>query len=219
MSSRQRPALATVAAVLALAACPMLAGASATAAPATAPADGASARAGGLLPPIGAEIPSSMLAINSELEVKGATYHVDFRGGIKQRVDVNPNDPLYSVRLRTVGFKVSAEIDSGKYNYVVFEQNDVDVDVRSTLTLTQQFPPRYVERDELSFSAVFEPKDGGEPLVLVTKEPMVLTASLTQYPARGDQYRLDKPVDLVDPEHPDNVEAVLKTFPSKRGGL
>lgn len=135
MPPRQRPALAAVAAVLALAACPMLAGASATAA--TAPA---STRAGVLLPPIGAEIPSSMLAVNSELEVKGTTYHVDFRGGIKQRVDVNPNDPFNSVRLRTVGFKVSAEIDGEKYSSVSFEQNDVDVDARSTLTVTQQFP-------------------------------------------------------------------------------
>lgn len=214
MPPRQRPALAAVAAVLALAACPMLAGASATAA--TAPA---STRAGVLLPPIGAEIPSSMLAVNSELEVKGTTYHVDFRGGIKQRVDVNPNDPFNSVRLRTVGFKVSAEIDGEKYSSVSFEQNDVDVDARSTLTVTQQFPPKHVERDELSFAAIFEPKGGGEPLVLETKAPMVLTADLTQYPSRGDLYRLEKPVDLVDPEHPDNVEAVLKTFPSKRGGL
>ncbi|MFJ2510146.1 hypothetical protein ACIPEL_04405 [Streptomyces griseoviridis] len=217
MFPRRRPALLTAAAVLALATGMTMTGTLATAA--TAPAHSASTRGSGALPPIGAEIPSSMRADNSELEVQGTTYHVTFRGGIKQRVDVNPDNPVDSVRLRTVGFRVSAEIDGGKYSSVIFSQDESDDEAKSTLVRTQPFPAKYEERDELSFSATFEPRDGGEPLVLRTKEPMVLVASLTEFPARGDRYHLARPVELVDPQDPDRVEAVLKTFPSKRGGL
>lgn len=61
-------------------------------------------------PPIGAEIPCSRLAINTPLRIKDALVSVDFRGGIKHRIDVNPDDPINSVRMRTVGHRVSAEL-------------------------------------------------------------------------------------------------------------
>lgn len=48
---------------------------------------------------------------------------------------------------------------------------------------------------------------------------MILTAALTHYPAKGDRYQLAKPVDLVDPHHPDTVVARLTAFDSKRDGL
>jgi hypothetical protein len=56
-----------------------------------------------LLPPIGAEIPCSGLAINTPLVVRDQSVAADFRGGLKHRVDVNPDDPINSVRLRLVG--------------------------------------------------------------------------------------------------------------------
>ncbi|KAF9923761.1 hypothetical protein FBU30_006196 [Linnemannia zychae] len=172
--------------------------------------------AGGL-PPIGAEIPSSMLAINTPLRIRTSMMSVDFRGGIKQRVDVNPEDPINSVRLRTVGFRVTAETPDG--GTITIEQNDVDVDAQSTLRLTQRFPPKYEERDVLSFTMTIAQPGEDEPLVLITKEPMILIASLTQYPARGDLYRLEKPVDLVLPDDPNETIATLEKFPAKRGGL
>src|SRR5438094_10317009 len=45
------------------------------------------------LPPIGAEIPCSCLAINTPLRIRTALVSVDFRGGIRVRVDVHPDDP------------------------------------------------------------------------------------------------------------------------------
>ncbi|MEU6432408.1 hypothetical protein ABZ860_41425 [Microbispora sp. NPDC046973] len=174
------------------------------------------ARAQTGLPPIGAEIPSSMLALDSTLEFHGTTFSLDFRGGIKQRVEPNPDDPVNSVRLRTVGFRVSGEGDSD--TSVVFEQCDIDTEAASTLRLTQRFPPRYEERDVLPFCATFTRPDS-EPLTLTTKDPMILTATLTQYPARGDLYQLAKPVDLVEADSPDTVVARLTAFASKRGGL
>jgi hypothetical protein len=168
-----------------------------------------------VLPPIGAEVPSSILAIGSKLEYRGTTYTLDFRGGIKQRVDVNPNDPINSVRLRTIGFRVSAEDDA--LGDVTIEQNDVDVDARSTLTQTQLHPPRYEETDYLSFTIVLD-RAGQPTVILETKKPMALKATISSFPARGDTYSLEGPVDLVDPET-GRVTARLTVFNAKRGGL
>ncbi|KAB8187287.1 hypothetical protein [Microbispora catharanthi] len=166
-----------------------------------------------MLPPIGAEIPCSILAINCTIEYQNTKITCDFRGGIKHRVDINPSDPMNSVRLRTVGFRVSAETDKGT---ITIEQNDVDVDPQSFLKVTQQFPPKFQHHDVESFTVVF---DFGEPVVLTTKEPMISEADLTQFPPRGDLYKLTRPVDLIYPDDPDKVVARLTAFDSKRGGL
>lgn len=163
-----------------------------------------------------------MLAINSPLRIQTSLVSVDFRGGIKERVDVNPDDPLNSVRLRVVGFKLTAELpsssDGGESGTVIIEQNDVDVDAKSTLKLTQRFPPKYEHTNIFSVSLTVD-RPGAEPLVLVPKENFALIGKLTQYPARGDLYQLVKPVEFVDPEQPDTVVAVLEKLPAKRGGL
>lgn len=212
MPPRLRQTLAACATALAFIAAPMLAGPSADATPAlTQPA---AARA--VLPPIGAEIPLTSLAINSEFEYGGKSYALDFRGGIRVRVDVNPSNPENSVRLRTVGFKVTAEMMGG--GTITFEQDEVDVDPKSTLTQTQASPPKYDEYDEFHFTATIE-EPGHAPVVLTVKEPMVQTATLTQYPPKGDLYVLQKPVEFIDPEQPDTVQARLTKFPARRAGL
>ncbi|MFF1354068.1 hypothetical protein [Streptomyces sp. NPDC058297] len=176
-----------------------------------------------LLPPIGAEIPCSRLAINTPLRIKDALVTVDFRGGIKHRIDVNPDDPMNSVRMRTVGHKMSAELpgENGTGGgTITIEQNDVDVDAPTTLRVTQQFPPKFEFREVSTFTmTIDQPGNGGGPLILTTKEPMVLIGQLTQYPPRGDLYTLQKPVELVDLDDLDKVLAVLEKFPVKVGGL
>ncbi|MFK0288442.1 hypothetical protein ACIQVL_49415 [Streptomyces sp. NPDC090499] len=103
---------------------------------------------------------------------------------------------------------------------ITIEQDDVDVDAKSTLRLTQQFPPKYEHREILSFTmTIDQPGNGSEPLVLTTKEPMVLIGKLTQYPPRGDLYMLEQPVELVDLKNSDKVLAVIEKFPVKVGGL
>ncbi|MFD8134498.1 hypothetical protein [Streptomyces mirabilis] len=112
-----------------------------------------------LLPPIGAEIPCSMLAVNSPLKIRNSLVTVDFRGGIKHRVDVNPNDPMNSVRLRTVGFKMSAAMTDENGNgggSVTIEQNDVDADPKSLLKVTQTFPPKFEIITVLDFTMTIE---------------------------------------------------------------
>ncbi|MET7899821.1 hypothetical protein [Streptomyces mirabilis] len=174
------------------------------------------------LPPIGAEIPCSMLAINTPLQIRTSLVTVDFRGGIKHRVDVNPNDPINSVRMRTVGFKISAELpgENGDSGTITIEQNDVDVEAKSLLRMTQNFPPKYENIMVLDFTMVIQqPGNGSEPLILTTKDPAKLIGTLTQYPPRGDLYQLQNPVDLVDLENPDTVVATIQKLPVKIGGL
>ena len=178
------------------------------------------------LPPLGAEIPRSMLALDTPMQIDGEPVSVDFRGGIKNRVDVNPDNPLNSVRLRVVGFNVTgtlpAEGDSQEQGTVTFEQCDIDVDAKSTLTKTQEWPPRYDLREVIPFQATID-KPGQEPEVLVSKEPMVLVNDrLSQFPTRGDLEKLEKlekPVELVNPDSPDKAVATLDKFPVKTGGL
>ncbi|MFJ6012271.1 hypothetical protein [Streptomyces sp. NPDC092952] len=175
------------------------------------------------LPPIGAEIPCSRLAINTPLRIEDTLVSVDFRGGIKHRIDVNPDDPINSVRMRTVGHRMTAELpgDDGEGGgTITIEQNDIDIDSPSTLRLTQQFPPRYEFREVTTFTMTIDrPGDEDGPLILTTREPMVLIGQLTQFPPRGDLYQLEKPVELVDPEDPTKVRAVIEKFPVKVGGL
>jgi hypothetical protein len=176
----------------------------------------------GWLPPIGAEIPMSMLARHVPVVVKGHKMHPDFRGGIKVRVDVNPDDPINSVRLRVVGFKMTAEPpDRADVGSITIEQNDVDVDAKSLLRLTQRFPPKYEQIMVLSFTMVIDQPQGriSEPLILTTKDPAKLIGSLTQFPPKGDLYQLQNPVDLVDLENPDTAVATIHKFPVKVGGL
>ncbi len=167
------------------------------------------------LPPVGAEIPSSMLATGSTFEYHDKTLTLDLRGGLQQRVMENPEDPVNSVRLRTVGLRLHAPIEDG--GAITFEQNDVDTTVPSTLRLTQTSPARYEEKDLFDFSVTIELPDQQEPVVLHTKSPMVLTAELARYPADGEMFRLEEPVEFVDPSDPDTVAARLTAFPCQRG--
>jgi hypothetical protein len=184
----------------------------------------ANAQPGGL-PPIGAEIPCSMYAANVPVRIHAATLSLDFRGGIKVRVEVNPDDPVRSVRLKVVGFRMEADlIDVGEIGIgkVIIEQNEVDVAPQSLLKLTQNFPPRYENLLVLNFTLTIDAIGGDRadvPLVLETRNPAVLIGNLTQFPPRGDLYRLQNPVDLVLPDAPDLTIATIDRFPVKVGGI
>ncbi|WP_329580943.1 hypothetical protein [Streptomyces sp. NBC_01361] len=175
-----------------------------------------------MLPPIGAEIPCSALAISVPLQIRDRLVSVDFRGGWKHRVEVNPNDPINSVRLRLIGFKMSAELPADKGaegGSITIEQNDVDVELASLLKVTQPSPPKYECSLVMSpfTMAIYQP--GREEQILVTKDKFTLIGQLTQYPPKGDQFQLQKPVDLVDLDKPNTVVATIQKFPVKAGGL
>ncbi|KAH7034482.1 hypothetical protein BKA57DRAFT_185463 [Linnemannia elongata] len=158
-----------------------------------------------------------MLAVNSVLTLQTQTkiLTLDFRGGIKERVNVNPDDPINSVLLRVVRFRLTAESPDGN---IVLEQNDVDVAPKSKLKLVQRFPPRYEHTNVIDVSLRIERKDG-KPLVLASKALLMMKGSLTQYPARGDLYQLEKAVEFVNRDDPSQVISTLDKLPAMRAGL
>ncbi|MFD3590035.1 hypothetical protein [Streptomyces sp. NPDC058683] len=176
------------------------------------------------LPPLGAEIPCTSLAINTPLQIRNKLVSVDFRGGWKHRVDVNPNDPINSVRLRLVGFRTSAELpaldDRGaEGGSITIEQSDIDVEPASLLKVTQQYPPKYECSLVLSPCTMVIQQPGSEPLILTTKNQFTLIGQLTQYPPRGDLFQLQQPVDFVGMEDPDTVVATIQMSRDPVGGL
>lgn len=175
------------------------------------------------LPPIGAEIPCSALAINTPIQLKGEQISVDLEGGMKHRVDVNPDDPTDSVCLRLVGFRltpylgVNGEEPAQK---VTIEQSDVDVDAKSVLRKTQEYPPKFECELVMSpFTMTVEGPGENEPMVLITKTPAVMIGQLTQFPPRRDLFQLKAPVDLVPLDDPYTVIATIQKLPMKVGFL
>ncbi|MGW7614066.1 hypothetical protein ACWGKW_43975 [Streptomyces sp. NPDC054766] len=141
------------------------------------------------------------------------------------RVDLNPNDPATSVLLRLVGFRVAAELPplderaGGTGGTVIIEQSDIDVAPTSLLKVTQQSLLKYECSLVMSpFTMVIE-EPGSERLVLSTKNKFTLTAQLTQYPPKGDQFQLQEPVGLVDPDKPDTIVATILKFQAKVSGM
>jgi hypothetical protein len=115
---------------------------------------------------------------------------------------------------------MSAELPrpDGGSGSITIEQSDVDVDPKGLLRQIQDSPPRYEHTQVLSFAMTIDQPDT-EPLVLETKNPAILIATLTQYPPKGDLYRLQNPVDLAAPDDPDTTVVTIETFPVKMGGL
>ncbi|SFD62050.1 hypothetical protein SAMN04487819_101350 [Actinopolyspora alba] len=96
-----------------------------------------------------------------------------------------------------------AQRDLGR---VRVEQN---AGANSSLTMTQQFPPRFVQSMLLDLNISIEnPPEGLReqvdprgtqqgPLVLTTKNPAQLVGELKQFPPRGAEYESQEPVELV----------------------
>ncbi|GAA3133999.1 hypothetical protein GCM10010521_19730 [Streptomyces rameus] len=94
----------------------------------------------------------------------------------------------------------------------------MDEKVPSTVRRTQVTPPKYELHEATTFTMTIEQPGGGHT-VLVTKEPMVLTAELTSFPPQRVQCTLEKPVELVDQKDPTKVLAVIEDFPVMVNGL
>ncbi|RKT54575.1 hypothetical protein [Saccharothrix australiensis] len=189
-----------------------------------------------LLPKIGVEIPCSCLALNTPMTIGTGLFTLDFKGGIKVRIEVNPQEPLNSVRLRVVGHKISAELPAddlagSRPTTVTIEQQDIDIDTKSVLRLVSKFPPKFEQLMVLSFTMTIDNPEAvlrnagvqvttpSEPLVLSTKNPVQLSSKLTKFPPKGDMYKLENPMELVLPDNPDTTIVKIDKFPVKVGGL
>ncbi|OJT25756.1 hypothetical protein BO221_07840 [Archangium sp. Cb G35] len=169
----------------------------------------------GLLPPIGLEIPSSCYAVNIplKLDVLGIV-NLDFKGGIRERVEANLTGGLGGVKLKVIGFEVSA--DSPVLGKVTMSQADIDTTPLSLLELTHNLPPTFRQTKFLDFTLTIEkPPGGGPPLVLSnTKTAWLVNDKLSAFPPQGHVYQLQQPVDLAPAGAPNQVVAQLLQFPS-----
>lgn len=168
---------------------------------------------GGLLPPIGLEIPCSCYAVNVPLRVDVlGIVRLDFKGGIKVRVEENIAGGLGGVKLKVIGHEVSAY--SPVLGKVTISQADIDTTPLSLLELTSNLPPTFRQTMFLDFTVTIEKPPGGSgPLVLSNTKTAVLLNNLTVFPPQGAVYQLQEPVDLAPVGAPNQVVAQLQQFP------
>jgi hypothetical protein len=160
------------------------------------------------------EIPMSCYGVNIPLQLNVlGIVPLDFRGGIRVRVEANIAAGLGGVRMKVIGFEVSANSD--KLGHVIISQADVDTTPLSLLEITSTTPPTLRQTLFLDFTVEIEkPPGGGKPLVLSnTKTAALVGPNVTWFPPRGDVYQLQEPVDLAPFDKPSQVIGQLQQFP------
>lgn len=170
----------------------------------------------GVLPPIGTEIPMSVTAPDTPVEIDGELVRINFRGAIRVRVEADPDEhPHKQVHLNVLGFEVKGRSPDGVE--VTLVQHDDEVAPPSILRDTQQFPPRLENLLNVHISATIE-RPGTAPLELVSANPMTLrNDDLRGFPPSGDLHRLQCAVGLAPPGSPISAATILE-FPARIGG-
>lgn len=163
------------------------------------------------LPPIGETIPGGCLALNASLTVRAEQLDLDFVGGLRVTVCANPDDPTgESVRLKVIDFVMGA--NHPDLGTITVEGSDAATTPASLLEQVSTVPPQYKNTMFLNFTLTIEqpPSPAGvtnalrpESLTLSTKSAAEFVATLDQFPPDGASYKLQNPVDLVVPGHPD----------------
>jgi hypothetical protein len=137
---------------------------------------------------------------------------LDFKGGIKVRVEANLGAGLGGVKLKVIGHEVSAE--SPVLGRITISQADIDVTPLSLLEVIGNSPV-FRQTMFLDFTVTVEKPPGGEgPLVLSnTKTATLINPRLTSFPPQGAVYQLQEPIDLAPVGAPNQVVATLLQFP------
>ncbi|MEU5251197.1 hypothetical protein ACF1AO_31435 [Streptomyces longwoodensis] len=169
------------------------------------------------LPPIGSEIPRSLLARGATLEIDGATVRVDLRGGIEQRVDIDPDAPHDSVTLHPVGFQVTGELPDGRT--VTLTQADAGSGSAGALRISQHLPLKYELLDVVPVTLTLSGPDGADVVASAVRPLVLVTKDVTQFPTRGDLSSLEAPVAFAAADASTTVVARLVTFPVQSGGV
>ncbi|MEV1027104.1 hypothetical protein [Streptomyces sp. NPDC050264] len=172
-----------------------------------------------MLLPIGQEIPCSGFAVNVPLQINVlGLITLDFRGGVRYRVEANPSGGLDGVKLKIIGEEYSA--DSPILGKVTLSQSDSDSTPLSLLEATSKNPEKYRNTVFHDFTLTIEkPPGGGKPMTLTnTKTMTTLGETLTTFPPQGTVYQLQQPVDFAPVDSPDQVVAQLLQLPMTMSG-
>ncbi|MFI5672239.1 hypothetical protein [Streptomyces sp. NPDC051704] len=169
---------------------------------------------GGLLPPIGLEIPCAGYAVDVPMKFDAlGLVTLDFKGGIRVRVEANMGG-FGGVKLRIIGEQYSANHPT--LGIVTLSQADIDTTPLSLLEVLSNMPPKFKNTLFHDFTLTIEkpPGGGGAPLVLSnTKTMTTLNDSLTIFPPQGAVYQLQQPVEFAPVGEPSKVVAQLLQFP------
>ncbi|HEV2345987.1 MAG TPA: twin-arginine translocation signal domain-containing protein [Actinocrinis sp.] len=146
------------------------------------------------LPAAGVEIPCSCYAANVPLKINTGIVNLDFKGGIRVRVETNNTDGL---KLSIVGHRVTAQ--SPVLGTVTIEQSNASVTPLSLLRMGSTFPPSPEMLMFLSFTlTISNPPGGGGPLVLTTTQPgQLLATNVLNFPPVNQGYNLSSPIPLT----------------------
>ncbi|MFE1027709.1 hypothetical protein ACFW5I_24590 [Streptomyces sp. NPDC058818] len=175
------------------------------------PAASAVERASASMPPVGSVISSELEATDTAIELETGLVTLNLKGTLTQQVEPDPvEDPSISVRLRTTGFHVEGQSADGRYR-ITIEQKGIDTDPRSLL---RRLEGGYQEVDVIPVTTTIDEADKPS-VVLESADPVRLLADLRSFPAQGDLYQLQVPVDLVVPGN-STPAAQLVGFPSLR---
>ncbi|MFF4958330.1 hypothetical protein [Streptomyces sp. NPDC001222] len=138
---------------------------------------------------------------------------LDFKGGIRVRVEANLASGLGGVKLKIIGEEYSA--DHPELGKLTLSQADVDTTPLSLLEVVSNMPPKFKNTLFHDFTLTVErPPGGGAPWVLSnTKTMTTLNESLTVFPPQGSVYQLTEPVDFAPVGDPKRVVAQLMQFP------
>ncbi|MEW2306944.1 hypothetical protein AB0958_44695 [Streptomyces sp. NPDC006655] len=169
---------------------------------------------GGLLPPIGLEIPCSGYAVNVPLKIDATgMVELDFKGGIRVRIEANLNSGLGGVKMRIIGEEYSA--DHPTLGRVTLSQADIDTTPLSLLEVLSNMPPTFRSTLFHDFTLTIEKFPGtGESMVLSnTKTMTTLNSNLTVFPPQGAVYQLQQPVDFAPVGDPANAVVQLMALP------
>jgi hypothetical protein len=172
---------------------------------------------GGLLPPIGLEIPCSGYAVNVPLKIDAlGLVTLDFKGGIRVRVEANLGGGLGGVKLRIIGEEYSA--DHPVLGKLTLAQSDIDTTPLSLLEVVSNMPPKFKNTLFHDFTLTVEKFPGATgPTVLANTRTMTtLNDSLPMFPPQGDVYQMLEPVDFAPVGNPGSPVAQLMAFPMTR---
>ena len=173
---------------------------------------------GGVLPQVGQEVPCSSYAVNVPLQVNVlGLITLDFKGGIKFRVEETIPGGMGGVKMKIIGEEYSA--DSPILGKVTLARADVDTTPLSLLEVASNMPPvlRHTLFHDFTLTIEKPPGGGSGPLVLSNTRTMTTQCDrLTTFPPQGDVYQLQQPVRLRPARRPGQVVAQLLQFPMTR---
>jgi hypothetical protein len=167
------------------------------------------ANLGGLLPPIGLEIPCSMYTTDALLKIGAKTATLEMMGGIRFRVEANRPEGLGGVKLKIIGFELR---DRSTLGGVTLSQEDADAPL-SSLEITGDSPPRFTNRIVINTCLTIEkPPSGGTQIRVVnTNTTTLVKDNLTVFPPQGVVYKLEGPVDFATAGATDKIVATLQS--------